>query len=62
MFASATCAAAVDRRQCRLQPGRATHGGHHPIGRTRAGLDHCAFTGAAFGAGARERGLELGKF
>lgn len=53
--------AAIDRRQRRLQSGGATHGGHHPIGRTRAGLDHRAFAGAAFGAGARERSLEFGK-
>ena len=35
--------AAIDRGQGRLQSGGAAHGGHHPIGRTRAGFDHRAF-------------------
>ena len=53
--------AAIDRRERGLQSGRAADGGHHPVRRTRGGLDDGAFAGAAFGAGAGQRILQLPK-
>ncbi len=53
--------AAVDGGQCRLQPGRAAHRRHHPVGGTRGGLDDGAFAGAAFDAGACQRVLQFAK-
>ena len=53
--------AAIDGGQCRLQPGRAAHRRHHPVGGTRGGLDDSAFAGAAFGACAGQRGLQFAK-
>ena len=51
--------AAVDRRQRRLQSGRAAHRRHHPVCRPRRRLDDGALARAAFGARAGQRFLQL---
>ena len=53
--------AAIHRRERGLQAGRAADGRHHPVRRPRRRLDHRAFAGAAFGAGAGQRVFQLGQ-
>ncbi len=53
--------AAIDGGERGLQARCAADGGHHPVGRTRGGLDDRAFARTEFGARARERLFQFGQ-
>ena len=53
--------ASIDRSEGGLQSRGTANGGHHPIRRTRRGLDDCTFARAAFDAGAGKGILQFAK-